>query len=220
MSLTPGSSGVGKPVAVLYGTFHQHTRLVAERIAAKLQTLDFAVVVHNVRDVPDFDLSACAAVVLAAPVHLGKHEEHVVDFVKEHRDALERLPAAFISVTLSEAGAERRNAPPERHAQFAGNVQTVLEHFFSETNWRPAWVKPVAGAVSYTHYNFFVRFAMKQIAKRVNAGTDTTRDYEYTDWNALELFVKEFAREIRIASRSAGLPGTAKAQLGEERKAS
>jgi menaquinone-dependent protoporphyrinogen IX oxidase len=33
---------------------------------------------------------------------------------------------------------------------------------------------------------------MKRIAKRAGAPTDTTRDYVFTDWVALDRFVEEF----------------------------
>ena len=80
----------------------------------------------------------------------------------------------------------------------------MLKRFFDETGWRPTVVMPVAGALSYSHYNFLVRFVMKQIAKKEGSGTDTSRDYEYTDWDALDAFVKEFAQKIREGAEPAG----------------
>jgi menaquinone-dependent protoporphyrinogen IX oxidase len=37
---------------------------------------------------------------------------------------------------------------------------------------------------------------MKRIAKKAGAETDTSRDYEYTDWSALDRCVDEIFREI------------------------
>jgi menaquinone-dependent protoporphyrinogen oxidase len=37
---------------------------------------------------------------------------------------------------------------------------------------------------------------MQQIAKKGGKDTDTSRDYEYTDWAVLDRFVEEFAAEI------------------------
>ncbi len=110
------------------------------------------------------------------------------------------MPAAFISVTLSEAGAERPSATPEERARFAADVQKVLEAFLKETGWRPKRVKPVAGALLYTKYNFLVRFIMKRIAKTTGAETDTSRDYEYTNWAALDRFADELARDFVLAA--------------------
>jgi menaquinone-dependent protoporphyrinogen oxidase len=41
---------------------------------------------------------------------------------------------------------------------------------------------------------------MKQIAKKAGAATDTSRDYDYTDWVELHKFVGDLAAEIRSVS--------------------
>jgi menaquinone-dependent protoporphyrinogen oxidase len=71
-----------------------------------------------------------------------------------------------------------------------------LEAFFAETGWHPKRAKPIAGALLYTKYNLLMRFIMKCIAKESGGDTDTSKDFEYTDWAALDRFVYEFAAEI------------------------
>ena len=186
-----------KKVLVLYATFHHHTRVIAERIASDLKALGFQVEISDVRSRTAFEPGAYTAAVLAAPVHRSRHHKDMVAFVKENRAALEQLPAAFVSVTLSEAGAERRFVTPEQHRQSVADVQMMLDRFVAETGWHPTILKPVAGAISYTRYNFLLRFGIKQIAKKVRAGLDTSQDYDYTDYDALDDFVNEFAAEIR-----------------------
>src|SRR5262249_24485464 len=176
-------------ICILYATREGQTRRIAEHVAAALRERGFTVTVTNVRDhAARGSLNACTAAILAASVHAGRHEPAMLRFVKEHRDELERLPTAFLSVTLSEAGADRSDAPPEEHAQFVADVQKVLDRFFAETGWHPECVQPVAGALLYTHYNFFIRFIMKRVAKHAGGSTDTSRDHEYTDWVALDRF--------------------------------
>jgi menaquinone-dependent protoporphyrinogen oxidase len=121
----------------------------------------------------------------------------MVQFVKDHRSELERIPTAFLSVTLSEAGAERLDATPAEHAQFAQDVDRMLAKFFKETKWHPLLVKPVAGALLYTRYNYLVRIIMRAIAKKAGASTDTSRDYVYTDWVGLDKFTDGLAEEIQ-----------------------
>lgn len=43
-------------------------------------------------------------VIVGASIHMAKHEDYVVDFVRQNRDALERLPSAFFSVSLAAHG--------------------------------------------------------------------------------------------------------------------
>jgi menaquinone-dependent protoporphyrinogen oxidase len=61
-------------------------------------------------------LSVYAAVILAASVHVGKHEPEIVRFVKDHLHELQGMPAAFLSVSLSQAGLELPGATDEQRA--------------------------------------------------------------------------------------------------------
>ena len=189
-----------KRVGVFFATREGHTQRIAERVAADLRNLGFDVDLLAVRRPFPFSLSYYAAAVLAASVHAGTHEKEMVQFVKEHRPELERIPTAFLSVTLSEAGAEMPGKTLAEHAQFAQDVDAMLGKFFQDTKWHPTVSKPVAGALLYRHYNFFVRLIMKRIAGKAGAATDTSRDYDYTDWVELDKFAKDLAAEIRSAS--------------------
>jgi menaquinone-dependent protoporphyrinogen oxidase len=188
-----------KRVGVFYATREGQTRRVALRVAADLRERGFDADLQDVQHTAAIDFDDYAAAVLAASVHAGSHETEMVRFVKGHRAGLERLPTVFLSVTLSEAGAEKPDATPAQHAQFVADVDKMVDKFFEDTQWRPKHVKPVAGALLYTQYNFLVRFLMKRIARKAGAATDTSRDYEYTNWAALDSFVDEWAQELRAS---------------------
>jgi len=67
-----------------------------------------------------------------------------------------------------------------------------LASFAAKTGWTPGCVEHVAGALPYTKYNFLTRWVMKRIAREQGNATDTTRDHEYTDWEALGGFADAF----------------------------
>ena len=192
-----------KPIGVFYATREGHTQRIAEHVAASLRQRGLEATVHDVRAHAAFNLDQYAAAVVAGSVHAGRHEAEMVSFVKEHVAVLERLPSVFLSVTLSEAVAERPDATPAEHAKFVGDVQKVIRRFFEDTGWHPKRVKPVAGALLYTKYNFLVRCVMKRIARGAGGSTDTSRDHEYTDWVALDRFVAELADEISTSGNGA-----------------
>jgi menaquinone-dependent protoporphyrinogen oxidase len=185
-----------KPIGVFYATREGHTHKIAERVAEDLRKRGFEAEVKDLRGEAAIDLKNFSSAILAASVHIGRHEPEMLEFVKQHRTELEAMPAAFLSVTLSEAGAERANATPEEHARFVADVQGMLDRFFKDTGWHPQRVKPVAGALLYTKYNFLIRFVMRRIARKAGAATDTSRDYEYTDWVALDHFVEELVEGL------------------------
>ena len=143
------------------------------------------------------------AVILAASVHMGKHDREMLSFIKAHRARLLDVPSMFLSVSLSEAGAERSTADTEKLRRFVADVGRIEDAFVSETGWPPERFKAVAGALPYSKYNWFIRFVMKRIAQKSGGDTDTSRDYEYTNWVALEKFVTEFA-DNPVCAQSAG----------------
>jgi menaquinone-dependent protoporphyrinogen oxidase len=183
-----------KRVGVFFATREGHTQRIAERITSDLLALGFDVDLLPVRRRLPFGFSKYSAAILAASVHGGKHEKEMVQFVKDHRAELEKIATAFLSVTLSEAGAEMPDETPGEHAKFVLDVDRMLGNFFEETEWVPTRTKPVAGALLYTKYNFLVRLVMRRIAKKAGASTDTSRDYIYTDWVGLDKFVVDFSR--------------------------
>jgi menaquinone-dependent protoporphyrinogen oxidase len=186
-----------KRIGIYSSTRAGHTKHIAEHLAALLQLHGFDTELRNLRGQGGSpSLNDCAGVILAASIHVGKHEAEMVDFATKHRAELDALPSLFLSVSLGEVGAERATATAKEQERYAADVQRMIDAFVAETGWRPARMKPVAGALMYSKYNVFVRFIMRRIAKKEHADTDTSRDYEYTDWNSLDRVVEEFAANI------------------------
>jgi menaquinone-dependent protoporphyrinogen oxidase len=179
--------------AIFFATREGQTRRIAARLADNLRDRGVQVDVFDVREVRDFDFSVYATGCVAASVHVGHHEREMIAFVKQHRDQLLRLGAAFISVTLSEAGVEDPTRSETERRQSAADVQRMLDVFFEQTGWHPDRVLAVAGALAYSHYNFIVRAIMKRIARKAGAPTDTSRDYEFTRWPAVDRLAAELA---------------------------
>jgi menaquinone-dependent protoporphyrinogen oxidase len=189
--------------ALFFASREGQTRRIAQRIAADLQAAGAAVDLFDLGASPAVVLSDYASACVASSVHLGRHERAAVAFVKRERAALERMSAVFVSVSLSEAGAQDMKRSESERRQSAAEVQQVIDGFVKETGWRPARVFPVAGALAYTRYNVLVRFVMKLIARRTGGPTDTTRDHELTDWAAVDR-IAETIRYADAASRSDG----------------
>ena len=192
---------IGMRAAIFFATREGHTRRIAERLAAGLRARGVAVDVFDVHPAvmarEPIDWATYAIACVAASVHAGHHEREMIDFAKRHRAALERIPAAFISVTLSEAGVENPARPAVERERAAADVRRMIDVFVTETGWRPQRTLPVAGALAYSKYNFLIRFVMKRIARKAGAPTDTSRDYEFTDWPALDRFAGELTASVR-----------------------
>jgi menaquinone-dependent protoporphyrinogen oxidase len=186
-----------KPILVLYATREGQTRRIAEYLAAAAQARGLYAHAADASQVPaGFSLDNYSAAILSASVHGGRHEKEMLDFIKLYKTELELLPTVFLSISLSEAGAEDAAAPPERRGQAAADVQKMIDAFVAETGWHPDKIQAVAGALRYTKYNRLLRFVMKRIAARAGGSTDISRDHEYTDWAALDRVMDELAQAL------------------------
>jgi menaquinone-dependent protoporphyrinogen oxidase len=180
------------PILVLYATREGHTHRIAEHVAATLRARGRTAEVLDAAHLPpSFALGSYSAAILAASVHAGEHEREMVEFARRYRAELDGMRTGFLSVSLAEAGAEDPTFTPERRAQAAADVQRMMVHFYDQTGWHPSRAKAVAGALLYTKYNFLVRLLMRHIVGKAGGSTDTSRDHEYTDWQALDRFVDE-----------------------------
>jgi menaquinone-dependent protoporphyrinogen oxidase len=170
-------------ILIAYGTSEGQTARIAERIAAVVREHGHEAVPVNVkRSTPD--PAEYDAVIVGASVHRGRHQTEVGEYVRETRNALERVPTAFFSVSL--AIAEPTEAARKEAEGYA-------EEFFRLTRWHPGKLALFAGALLYTRYGFLTRWIMKRIARaKGSPDLDTSRDYEYTDWGGVTRFAEEF----------------------------
>ena len=172
-------------VAVIYGTTEGQTATIAERVAGALADAGHDPALLHAAHLPaGFEIEASDGVVVGASVHVGRHQQYVTRFVREHAAVLNGMPSAFFSVSLTAAA-----GTDEAHETARG----LLEEFLTETGWEPDTTTVFPGALRYSEYGLLTRYAMRRIAKQYGEDTDTSRDYEYTDWDAVDRFATEFA---------------------------
>jgi menaquinone-dependent protoporphyrinogen oxidase len=167
------------PVLVLYATTEGHTARVAARIADRLRERGHGVDLHRV--VPGVslpDLAPYRAVAVGASVHYGRHPRCLRALLRRHGESLAARHCAFFSVCLS-ASAHYR------------------EQFLRQCGWRPQHSATFAGALQYSKYGPFKRLLVTAFARVGGHDTDPSRDYDYTDWQAVDAFAAAFALGVR-----------------------
>jgi menaquinone-dependent protoporphyrinogen oxidase len=185
---------------VLYASRHGHTQRVAESVAATLRKRGWVPDLRDVASDPPAGLDEYAAAILASPIHLGRHARRIVSFARRHHQALEALPSAFVSVSLTQTNAESLAIDAEQRKRANEELSVVLGGFIEATGWHPRAIMRVAGALAYTRYNWLVRWMMRRIARAQGGSTDTSRDHVYTNWAALERSVFEFVDGVGSGS--------------------
>lgn len=177
-------------ILVLYSTSDGQTRKIASFVAEQLREKAHSV---DVMDVSAFEGSLVTdgydGVIVGASVHSGQHQAAARSFAQRHRNVLRRRPSAFFSVSLAVLD-------DEHHEE----ADRYVSDFLAETGWSPDEVATVAGALRYTQYGFLKRFLMKQISKRSGRPTDTSRDFEFTDWKQVARFADRFRQQVESAA--------------------
>ncbi len=169
---------------VLYGTGEGQTSKVAEKVVDTFTRRGHAAEAVDVESSSNIAVDVFDAVVVGSSVHYGKHNKAVREFVNENAEALKALPTAFFQLSLSAAVEDEK-----RRADTADYIDGFLE----DTGWKPDRIGVFGGALRYSKYGFLKRLVMKRIAKGATGDTDTSRDYEYTDWDEVEAFANDFA---------------------------
>lgn len=178
-----------KRVFMTYGTSEGQTEKIADVIADVLRARGHDVHVLDIKEAGHAIPEGYDGVIVGASVHVGRHDKHVVDFVRRNHGSLSGVPTAFFSVSLAAHGDQTE-------------AERYLEQFKDETGWRPERTALFGGALLYTHYGFLKRHLMKRIAddKPGSLGTDTSRDYVYTEWDGVKRFADDFAAELEAAA--------------------
>ena len=174
-------------VLIVYSSRHGHTARIADRmraVAAEIENVEARV--ESVDKADENDVALADLFIIAGPVHFDRHDRKLAGFVREHLGVMASRSSAFVSVS-------------GKMASFNGrpDAQRFADAFLEQTNWIPDRVGLFAGAIAYRRYGFLLRWIMKRIAAREGLDTDTSRDYDYTDWEEVDRFVREFVTAAR-----------------------
>ncbi len=177
-------------ILLLYATTEGQTELIAETVARSLREKG-----HSVEVLPadaareQADPAAYDGVMVGASVHFGHHPPYLHKLIRRHGSVLAARPCAFFSVSLSAGGPRPKPAAAQRY----------LDKFLRKTGWQPQLTASFPGAVKYSVYGPIKRRVMIVFVGLGGGETDTTRDYEYTDWDAVKRFADAYAQCLKHA---------------------
>lgn len=165
---------------ILYFTTDGQTKKIAKRlvdsithevelISLKDKAVDFAEKIANADQI-----------VIGASIRYGHFNPLVYQFVEQYHTTLNRKKTAFYGVNLT-ARKVNRNTP---------ETNTYIRKFLAKIKWQPTLVEVFAGALFYPRYNLFDRVMIRFIMKITKGETDTSKEYEYTDWQRVAQFGK------------------------------
>ncbi len=175
-------------ILLIYSSIEGHTASIVRFLEDELRKLHCIVTVakatSEVQALATFD-----AVMVAAPIHAGQYANEIVEFVSKHSPELRNLPSLFYSIGLTVTSKDPKALV---------SLLDTTASFLKDAGWKPDKVEQIAGALLYTKYGFFKRMLMKSIMKKAGGDTDTSRDFVYTDWDALRTSVRQFTGQFEM----------------------
>ncbi len=178
-------------VLVLYSTVDGQTGRIAARMADRVRAEGHDVTLQPAEGFLPEAFAGYDAVLVGAAIRYSRHSPVLVRLVRAAAATLARKPSAFFSVCLSAGGPGARPKTAQRY----------IDRFVRRTGWRPMQSASIGGALLYRRYNPFIRLLVRMFVLTAGGDTDTSRDYEYTDWQAVDRFAREFSRRIVELSR-------------------
>lgn len=174
-------------ILIIYGTVEGQSRKIARYMEEVLQNENHQVVIADATEEPPspegYDL-----VIVGSSIHMHKYNNAVKDYIMNQAEVLNVTPSVFYSVCMAVA-----SDIAEEHEEAAN----IAKSFLKQTGWKPLAVWHVAGALKYTKYDYFKRLIMRMIAKKQGGATDTSQDYEYTDWEEVKHLTIDLVQKIQ-----------------------
>lgn len=176
-----------KYVAIVTSTQYGQTTKIAERIRDVLRSHGFDPHLFSMQengDLTSAPVDRFDAVIIGAPVYAGGFPKVLRTWTFRNASALNHIPCAFFSVSLNAADTRERARKEDLR---------LIDKFITETGLRPRLTASLIGALHYREYGFLKRWLMKKISASAGGPTDTSRDHELTDWEAVRQFSEAFA---------------------------
>ncbi len=174
--------GLPMKCLVFYGTAEGHTLKIARNISEMIESAGHEVRLQDAyKRVADIEFGEFDAFVAAAPVHQQRHPDAVIDFIKVHAASLNALPSALVSVSLAAAFEDGHR-----------DAQAYVDRLLERTGWRPTTVHLAAGALNPEKYDYFQEQIIRHVVLKDREPDEIVGDHDFTDWDALAQFVKDF----------------------------
>ena len=124
------------------------------------------------------ELNKFDQIIIGASVKYGDHNKKIYDFIKNNKILLETKKTGFFSVNATARKSEKNK--PE--------TNPYVIKFLKKTNWTPDNIGVFAGKIDFPNYNFLEKYIIKVIMWITNGPTDTSKTFEFTDWEDVKKF--------------------------------
>ena len=166
---------------IIYSSTDGQTKIICEKIKNFSKNSE-SIKLISLEEANDFNLQSYENIIIGASIRYGKHNKNLYKFISSNKETLEKKRSAFFSVNVV-ARKPEKNTP---------ETNPYMKKFLAKTTWLPNKLAVFAGKIDYPNYSFIDKQVIRFIMLITKGPTDTSKSYEFTNWNK----VNEFAREI------------------------
>lgn len=167
-----------KKIIILYSSREGQTSKIGHYIADQIGMQNCELMdLHQIKDV---DLTQYETVIIGASIRYGHFNKKLYQFIQSHLEQLKHVKAAFYCVNLT-ARKEGKDTP---------EGSAYIQKFLNKSPWTPSLIGVFAGGLYYPRYGWLDRLMISFIMRLTGGETDTTKEVEYTNWEKVDLFVR------------------------------
>ncbi len=174
-----------KKTAIIYSSTDGHTVEICKNIKNTIEQ-ETSVMLFSVEEAMNRDLDIFNCVILGASIRYGSHKPNLYSFIDKNEALLSKKITAFFNV----------NAVARKDDKNSVETNPYMQKFLKKVRWQPDMLEVFSGKISYPDYNFFDKHMIRFIMWMGNGPTDQKKVFEFTDWDKVKTFSKNFLNKI------------------------
>ncbi len=175
-----GKGMINKRILVGYASKYGSTGGIAETIGKELCNAGATVDVFPARNA--INVNSYQGVIIGSAIYMGKWMSEAVDFVKENKDTLSKVPVAYFLVGMTLV-----RPTEENRAKVLSYMDPILK---AVPEIKPVGIGTFAGAMNYNNLSWINKKILK---------SKGTPEGDFRDWNEIRAWAREpvYAKLVR-----------------------
>ncbi len=165
---------------IIYSSVDGHTKKICKKIEIRISKSDNVHLV-SIADIQTIDLASYDKIIIGASIRYGNYRPSLFHFIAENKRILESKMTAFFSVNIVARKLEK-NSP---------DTNPYMKKFLKKSSWKPNYLGVFAGRLDFPNYKFTDKYIIKFIMWITKGPTDTSKTYEFTDWDSVDAFAEK-----------------------------
>ena len=165
---------------IVYSSVDGHTKKICDKIEMTIADSDRVETV-SIDDACNKDLDIYDKIIIGASIRYGNYRPSLFQFITDNKKILESKMSAFFSVNIVARKPEKSSS----------DTNPYMKKFLKKSSWEPNYLGVFAGRLDFPNYKFTDKYIIKFIMWMTKGPTDTTKTYEFTDWEAVDAFAKK-----------------------------